>query len=82
MISALLCVSVSLHGGYSLSLPSDHEGRNMAWKLRKKPTGIPKTPSIPKIKPVKPIKPIEPIRSTKPVAPIGKEYYWKSDKKK
>jgi hypothetical protein len=45
----------------------------MAWKLRKKPTGIKKIGAI---------KPIQPIRPIKPIAPIGHEYYWVPNKKK
>ena len=54
----------------------------IAWQLRKKPTGIRKIPKIPTIRPIKPIKAIEPIRPIKPIAPIGYEYYWKPDKKR
>jgi hypothetical protein len=54
----------------------------MAWKLRNKPSGIPKIAGIPKLPKIKPIKPIEPIRPLKPIAPIGKEYYWAPDKKR
>lgn len=54
----------------------------MVWRLRKKPTGIPKAPRVRAVKPIKPIKPIEPIRPVKPIAPIGHEYYWKPDRKR
>jgi hypothetical protein len=54
----------------------------MPWRLRKKPSGVPKIPKIPTIKPIKPIKPIKSIRPTKPIAPVGYEYYWAPDKKK
>jgi hypothetical protein len=54
----------------------------MAWKLRKKPTGIKKIGAIKPIKPIKAIKPIQPIRPIKPIAPIGHEYYWVPNKKK
>jgi hypothetical protein len=53
----------------------------MAWHLRKKPSGIKRISKIPTIKPIKPVKPIQAIRPIRPIAPIGHEYYWKPDKK-
>lgn len=58
--------------------------KDMAWKLRKNPTGIKQISPIKPIKPIKPIqliKPVQPVRPIKPIAPFGYEYYWVPAKK-